>query len=117
MASNYKKTLLDDYHKLELENCPSCNKKELIDTHETIDKDVFDYKIVVIKKRVKFKKYKCSCCGNIVHAPIPNDLKEENQYGPNVKALILSLLNEGYISMNRVRRIIKGFTKGEIDLS
>ena len=102
---------------IELKTCPSCNNKKLIDTNETIDKDVFDYKLVLIKRRVKFKTYKCSCCGKIVHAQIPNDLKEENQYGPNVKALILSLLNEGYVSINRVRRIVKGFTKGEIDLS
>ena len=30
---------------------------------------------------------------------------------------ILSLLNEGYISINRVKRIIKGLSQGNIDLS
>lgn len=101
---------------VELEKCPYCNG-ELEDINETIDKDMLDYKIVVTKKRYKFKKYKCESCKKEVHYEIPEELKEENQYGPNVKALVLELLNEGYISINRVKRIIKGLTKEEIELS
>lgn len=101
---------------VELDKCPTCNG-ELVDINETIDKDILDYKLVVVKKRYKFKKYKCECCKKEMHYPIPNELKEENQYGPNVKTLILELLNEGYVSINRVKRIIKGFTGNEIDLS
>ena len=101
---------------IEMDRCPNCNH-ELIDTNETIDKDVLDYELVVVKKRIKFKEYKCPCCGKKVHSKIPNELKEDVQYGPNVKLLILSLLNEGYISINRVKRIIKGLSQGDIDLS
>ena len=82
---------------IEMDRCPNCNH-ELIDTNETIDKDVLDYELVVVKKRIKFKEYKCPCCGKKVHSKIPNELKEDVQYGPNVKSLVLSLLNEGYIS-------------------
>ena len=112
----FKEEEINEVEYIKLDKCPHCDGK-LIDTKETIDKDVTDYKLVVIKKRVKFIKYKCSCCGKEVHEKIPNDLKEENQYGPNVKALTLELLNEGVVSINRVRRIIKGFTNDEIDLS
>ena len=101
---------------IEMDRCPNCNH-ELIDTNETIDKDVLDYELVVVKKRIKFKEYKCPCCGKKVHSKIPNELKEDVQYGPNVKSLVLSLLNEGYISINRVKRIIKGLSQGDIDLS
>ncbi len=101
---------------IEMEKCPHCNH-ELIDTHKTIDKDVLDYELVVVKNRIKFKEYKCPCCLKKVHSKIPNELKEDVQYGPNVKSLILSLLNEGYISINRVKRIIKGLSQGDIDLS
>ncbi len=107
---------INEVQYIELNHCPSCNC-DLIETNETIDKDILDYRLVVNKKRIKFKKYKCSCCGKEVHASIPNHLKEANQYGPNVKTLILELLNEGNVSINRVRRIIKGFTNNEIDLS
>ena len=112
----FKDEEINEEEIVELKECPKCHGK-LIDTKETIDKDVLDYKFIVIKKRVKFKEYKCTCCGKKVHATIPNDLKEENQYGPNVKTLILELLNEGTISINRVKRIIKGFSNNEIDLS
>ena len=33
---------------IEMEKCPHCNH-ELIDTHKTIDKDVLDYELVVVK--------------------------------------------------------------------
>lgn len=112
----FKEEEINEVQYIELNNCPSCDGN-LKDLNETINKDLLDYKLVVDKKRIKFKKYKCLCCNKIVHAPIPNGLKEENQYGPNVKALILELLNEGNISINRVKRIIKGFTNNEIDLS
>lgn len=107
---------INEVQYIELNQCPAC-KGDLIDLNETIDKDILDYKIIVEKKRIKFKKYQCPCCKKIVHAPIPNNLKEDNQYGPNVKTLVLSLLNEGNVSINRVRRIVKGFSFGEINLS
>ena len=112
----FKDDEINETEYIELDKCPHC-EHDLIETGETIDKDIFDYILLPVKKRIKFKKYKCSCCGKEVHAKIPNELKEDNQYGPNVKALILQLLNEGYVSINRVKRIIKGLTEGEIDLS
>ena len=112
----FKDEEINEVEYVELDKCPCC-EHELIDTKETIDKDVFDYVLLPVKKRVKFKIYKCAGCGKKVHSKIPNELKEDNQYGPNVKTLILQLLNEGYISINRVKRIIKGLTEGEIDLS
>lgn len=112
----FKDEEINEIEYIELDKCPYC-EHELKDTNETIDKDIFDYVLLPIKKRVKFKKYKCTCCGKKVHSKIPNSLKEDNQYGPNVKALILELLNEGFVSITRVKRIIKGLTEGEMDLS
>ena len=112
----FKDEEITEVEYIEMDRCPNCNH-ELIDTNETIDKDVLDYELVVVKKRIKFKEYKCPCCGKKVHSKIPNELKEDVQYGPNVKSLVLSLLNEGYISINRVKRIIKGLSQGDIDLS
>lgn len=112
----FKDEEINEIEYIQLDKCPDCNH-ELVDTNETIDKDVLDYKLVVVKKRVKFKKYKCPCCNKEVHSKIPNELKEEIQYGPNIKSLILQLLNEGYVSISRTKRIIKGLSQGEIDLS
>lgn len=114
----FKDEEVNETEYIEIKKCPNCNHNDnLIYTGKTIDKDVLDYILLPVKKRCKFKVYKCECCGKEVHSKIPNDLKEECQYGPNVKTLILELLNEGYVSINRVKRIIKGLTEGQIDLS
>ena len=52
-----------------------------------------------------------------MQVPIPEHLKEENQYGSNVKAIALSLLNEGCVSYNRTRSLINGFSSNQIDIS
>ena len=80
-------------------------------------KDELDIEIRVKKTRHYFKEYECLCCGKKIQVPIPNHLKEENQYGSNVKALALSLLNEGCVSYNRTRSLINGFSSNQIDIS
>ena len=58
----FKDEEITEVEYIEMDRCPNCNH-ELIDTNETIDKDVLDYELVVVKKRIKFKEYKCPCCG------------------------------------------------------
>lgn len=91
----------------ELEKCPCCNG-ELIKTDE-ICKDQLSFRFVPIKRRNHFIVYECNNCHKKVHQNIPIRLKEENQYGSEVQAIALSLLNEGNVSMNKIRHIIKGF--------
>ena len=101
--------------KHELNECPECHGS--LEKIGTIEKDVLDYKIVVEKTRHTFDVYHCPCCGKEVHAEIPNTLKEENQYGPQVQSLALTPVNVGHIAMNGVRKIISGLTKRAINLS
>lgn len=99
-----------------LEDCPHCGggvKK----TGETIQKDELDYEVVVIKKRNIFSVCECRKCGRQSHVPIPNRLKEENQYGSRVAALSLSLMNIGNVSVNKVRKMIYGLSEEEINPS
>jgi Zn finger protein HypA/HybF involved in hydrogenase expression len=98
-------------HSLEL--CPQCNSVELQEVGK-IEKDELDYKVVVTKVRHRFKVYRCSCCGAERHEKIPNHLKEENQYGPQVQALALELMNEGNVTINKVVKMLNGFTDGAI---
>ena len=44
-------------------------------------------------------------------------MKEENQYGPQVQALELTLMNQGNVTINKAQKITFGLTNGEIDLS
>ena len=98
-----------------LESCPCCGGK-LTETGE-ICKDELSYRFVPIKRRNHFITYKCNCCNKEVHQNIPNRLKEDNQYGSEIQAVALSLANEGNVSMNKIRHIIRGFSHGEIDMS
>lgn len=104
-----------EYVEHELNICPNCNGK-LVENGE-IYKDELSFKVVTIKRRHIYKTYECPCCHKIIHEEIPQRLKEENQYGSEVQALALSLINEGNVSINKIRRIIRGISHNDIDLS
>ena len=98
-----------------LEECPNCRSHELVKTDRIIEKDVIDYEIITKHTRHYFNEYKCSCCGKTVHEAIPNHLKEECQYGKNVKSFMLTLTNVGNVPYNKIRRIIKGLSMEDIN--
>ncbi len=100
-----------------VEKCPCCNSIEIKKTGEIKEKDELDYKIVVVKRRHQFIEYECKECGKKFHEDIPNNLKEENQYGPEVQALELTLMNEANVTMNKAQKVTYGLTNGEIELS
>jgi len=99
-----------------LEKCPECGDIDLEKIDE-VTKDELDYKIIVEKNRHHFNIYKCKCCNKEVREKIPNNLKEDNQYGPQVQAQALTLMNLGNVPINKVRKIIAGFSGGDIKLS
>lgn len=107
--------LIDEHIKHELKSCPNCKKEDLIPTGKVITKDVKDYKIIVYNTRHEYIEYKCSCCGELVHELIPNHLKEECQYGSNLKSLVLTLTNVGNVPYNKQKRIISGLSIEEIE--
>lgn len=95
------------------EVCPFCGGKGE-DTQKTITKDELDYELVVVKRRHVYKICKCSKCNKEYHENIPSELKEENQYGSGVKALALSLVNIGNVSINKTVKMINGLSEGEV---
>lgn len=111
----FKDEEINDNVIYELDECPNCGGN-LTEVGE-ITKDELSYRFVPIKRRNHFIKYKCACCEKEVHKSIPNRLKEDNQYGSEIQSVALSLANEGNVSMNKIRHIIRGFSHGEIDMS
>ena len=99
------------------ETCPKCGSKEIIKTNEHTDKYVIDYVVKVEKIINRFEECKCQKCGNLYHASIPNDLKEEIQYGKTVQSLAVCLTNEIYTPFNKTVKLISGLTDGEINMS
>lgn len=80
-------------------------------------KDELDFKVYVKKIRHRFIETVCPQCGHVEKQAIPTNLKEDNQYGKQVQAVALTLMNEGFVSMNRTKSIISGLTHNEINLS
>lgn len=113
----FKKEEITEYKEHSMEKCPCCNCDAIKETGKIKEKDEIDYKIVVSKIRHKFKEYECENCGKKFHQEIPNELKEENQYGPQVKALAITLMNQANVPINKVQKIVYGLTNGQINLS
>lgn len=101
-------------HAIENNKC-SCGGRFLVVGKRC--KDEFDVQVRLMKIRHEFYEYECSCCKKQFKVPIPKNLKEENQYGNNVQAIAISLINEGYVSMHRTRELIRGFTGNELEMS
>lgn len=99
-----------------LDNCPDCGSEKLVFL-EKRDKDVIDYEVVLKKIRHSFYVYQCLDCGHTVHSSVPLRLKESVQYGPNLQALGLSLLNIGFVSINRTRNLVNGIIGNELNIS
>lgn len=113
----FKDEEINEIEEVTINKCPNCQSKKLKELNESITKDELDYEIKIIKKRYYFKEYECENCHRIVRQNIPNNLKEENQYGNKVQAHVLSLTNIGNVPINKTRRIITGLTSNEINLS
>ena len=111
----FKDEEINDNVEHTLDKCPCCEGS--LEKIGEICKDELSYRFVPIKRRNHFIKYECSNCHKEVHQSIPNRLKEDNQYGSEIQSVALSLANEGNVSMNKIRRIIRGISHGEIDMS
>lgn len=113
----FKEEEINEKEEITLTKCPKCESTDLKELNNATNKDELDYEIKIIKKRYYFKEYECNHCHNIVRANIPNNLKEENQYGNKVQAHALSLTNIANVPVNKTRRIISGLSSNEINLS
>lgn len=99
-----------------LDQCPECGG-ELEELQDQETRDESDYEVKIIKKRHKYPKYRCKKCGKTVQAEIPYRLREENQYGPEVQAMLLALLDLGFVSVSRAREILTGMLGGKLSPS
>lgn len=93
--------------------CDKCGGK-LVPTDSRRKKCEIDYEVKVGKEVHYFFEYVCADCGRTVRVPVPENLKEENQYGPNIQAAIISLLERGCVSTERTQGLVKEMTGGKI---
>ena len=107
---------ITDIIEVKKDECPKCHSKDLIAIQRK-QRDEIEIEIHVHFNRYNFYNYKCNNCGTIVKSEIPNHLHAENQYGSNVKTMITTLYNYGFVSYNRIRKIISGLSDGLVDPS
>lgn len=98
-----------------LDSCPECGSHNLEEMSCSI-KDEYDYEVVVKKIRHRFLEYKCLECGAVVRCPY-NGLVAKNQYGHVFQSMALTLMNVGFVSLNRTRKILTGFSGTNSTLS
>ena len=116
MLERFKDEELTDTYIHKVAKC-KCGCTDLKDLGIYKTKDEIEIDIRLQKIRHEFHKYQCLECKKEIISPIPNNLKEDNQYGSNIKALAVSLVNEGFVSFNRTKSLINGFTSGYVNMS
>ena len=99
-----------------LDCCPICGGA-LEELDEAEIKDEIDYEVRTIKRRHRFIYYHCKECGQVVRASVPRRLKEQNQYGPELQAAALALVDLGFVSVNRAQKILTGILHNQVSPS
>lgn len=98
----------------EREECPSCGGGNLVFTGRTEEKYETDIEIKVKRTKHVFYVYECADCHTEVTTSFAPDFRAQCQYGPNIKAMALSLTNTTNAAMNKVPLFLEAITNGEV---
>lgn len=98
---------ITEEEKHEKKTCPFCGGN-LDKVAELPPRDEVDYEVRVIKKRHRYYRYVCQECGRVIESEVPVYLKAKSQYGANTQAMILALLDLGFVSVERTRTLMTG---------
>ena len=101
---------VNEYVPKEKECCPMCGGHSYTHTGETREGNEYDIKISITKNTTVFKQRKCSC-GHVYYEG------RKEYYCPNLKAMILSLINSDNVTINKVASFIKEITNGRLSHS
>lgn len=96
------------------ERCPVCDGENLVYTGKTEEKFETDVEIRVRRKKHVYYLYECADCGTVVKTCNSPDLRAGNQYGPNVQAIALSLMNTINAPINKVPVFLSAITGGQV---
>ncbi|MDO4556389.1 MAG: transposase, partial [Lachnospiraceae bacterium] len=86
-------------------------------TGKMITKQVCDIELSVSVTEYSTPEYRSHSTGKRGHAPFPNALANEFNYGPNAKALAFLLNNHCNVSIDKTQELIKNLSNGSIILS
>jgi transposase len=94
------------------ENCPCCGKSlGNVRSRKTHRHYVTEIPPVTANVTEYISEEKqCPGCGTVTQAEFPYEAKSAQQYGPNLKAIIVLLAETGMVAMNRVVQILEAVT-------
>lgn len=90
---------------------------DLYPTEEFISKQKVDIHVSVSVTEYRAQIYRSRSTGNRVHAPFPDGVVNEFNYGENAKALAFLLNNYCNVSIDKTSELINGLTSGAVSLS
>lgn len=90
---------------------------DLYPTSEFITKQKVDIHVTVSVTEYRAQVYRSRTTGRRVHAPFPEGVVNEFNYGENAKALAFLLNNYCNVSIDKTSELISGLTSGAIHLS
>lgn len=99
------------------ETCWNCDSQDFTPTEEYDEEDdkyEYDIEIRVVKRKIRYRLYRCNVCGKLVKARYMPEQQGKCHYGSTVKSMMLSLVNTANASINKVPVMIAGMTGGEI---
>lgn len=105
-----------DYIYHQEKSCSNCSG-EMASTGVEKTKDEYEIVTTVKKNRHVFVTTKCIQCEQVSKPNIPDHLKEDNQYGFNIQAIAIALMNQGFVSMIRTKELMLGISNGLVNLS
>lgn len=93
------------------------NNPDIYPTGKTITKQLIDIQVLVSVRDYVAEVFRNRSTGARLHAPFPNGIVNDVNYGPSVKALAF-LLNSYYnVSIAKTKQCIADITKGIVSLS
>lgn len=96
------------------ESCPDCGGNSFIFTGEKEVHYETDVEVIVHRTKHVFYIYQCADCGATVRTSQAPDFRCQVQYGPNIQAIALSMLDTVNASMNKIPLFLSAVTNGQV---
>ena len=93
------------------------NNPDIYPTGRSITKQLIDIQVLVNVQDFIANEYRSRITGTRLHAPFPDGIINDVNYGPSIKAFAFLLNNYYNVSISKTRQCISDLTRGAVTLS